>query len=172
MRTYIALFKGINVGGNNILPMKELITLMGKCGYENIRTYIQSGNVIFDSKKKPTTKIANLINDTFGFRPEVFLLSANDIQQALNNNPYDFAEGKFCHFYFCKDTPTNINTEKLLALKAHSEEYTVKDKVFYLYTPDGMARSKLAANIERCLSVVTTARNLNTVNKLSSMLQQ
>ena len=171
MKTYIALFRGINVGGRNIIPMKELALLMKECGYENIRTYIQSGNVVFDARGSTNTKIGALVEGKFGFKPEVLVLSGDELSQAIKNNPYSAVEGKQCHFYFCKSYPESINNSRLSELKAASEEYFIKGKVFYLYAPDGIGRSKLAAKIEACLGVTGTARNLNTVNKLSAMVK-
>ncbi|MBT8114031.1 MAG: DUF1697 domain-containing protein [Arenicella sp.] len=171
MDRYIALFRGINVGGKNIVPMKELASLMNDCGYENTQTYIQSGNVVFNSNKRPSTEIRELVEEKFGFKPEVLIVSRKELHQAIANNPYDVVDGKQCHFYFCMSTPKSANTVKLNQLKAASEEYAIEGKVFYLYAPDGIGRSKLAAGVEGCLGVSATARNLNTVNKLSEMVE-
>jgi uncharacterized protein (DUF1697 family) len=169
MNTFIALFRGINVGGNNIIPMKELASLLTERGYENVQTYIQSGNVVFDRRDTTGAEIGALIEERFGFRPEVLILTSWELEQAIENNPYSPVEGKHCHFYFCSSTPDSINTAKLKELKSTSEEYFMNGNVFYLHAPDGIGRSKLAANVERCLGVPATARNLNTVNKLSNM---
>ncbi len=169
MNTFIALFRGINVGGNNIIPMKELASLLTGCGYENVQTYIQSGNVVFDCKDAPGEGLGALIEKKFGFRPKVLILTSRELEQAIESNPYSPAEGKHCHFYFCSSTPSSINTAKLTELKSNSEEYFMDGNVFYLHAPNGIGRSKLAASVERCLGVPATARNLNTVNKLSNM---
>ncbi|MDH3376251.1 MAG: DUF1697 domain-containing protein [Gammaproteobacteria bacterium] len=171
MDSFVALFRGINVGGRNVIPMKELASLMEECGYENIRTYIQGGNVVFNSKNIPNTEIEKLVEKKFGFKPEVLILSSKDLSQAIENNPYSSVDGKLCHFYFCMSTPKSINTSKLKELETASEEYFIKGKVFYLYAPVGIGRSKLAAGVESCLGILAVARNLNTVNKLSKMLE-
>jgi uncharacterized protein (DUF1697 family) len=75
MKTWIALLRGINVGGKHILPMKELVKLMESAGYSNIKTYIQSGNVVYQYATKPKKEIAVLIETKFGFKPDVFVLS-------------------------------------------------------------------------------------------------
>ena len=151
--------------------MKELASLMKECGYENIQTYIQSGNVIFNAPGNIDKQIGALIEKKFGFKPEVLILSSEDLNQAIENNPYSAVEGKQCHVYFCKSYPKSIDNSRLSELKAASEEYFINGKVFYLYAPDGVGRSKLAAKIEACLGVPGTARNLNTVNKLSAMVK-
>ena len=170
MKTYIVLFRGINVGGKNILPMKELTTVLAENEYVDIKTYIQSGNVVLRSQKKPDATIRSLVQNNFGIKSEVFAIDESDFISAVKNNPYKSKEGKTIHFYFCKSSP-EVNYEKLKALKSDSEEFSIKDKVFYLYAPDGIGRSKLVAKIETCLGVTSTGRNLNTVNKIKSMLK-
>ena len=171
MDTFIALFRGINVGGNNIIPMKELTSLMSEHGYTDVKTYIQSGNVVFNANHEPDSEIGELVERKFGFKPEVLILSRSDLIQAIESNPYSPAEGKHCHFGFCKSFPKTANITKLRELKTDSEQFCVKGSVFYLHAPDGIGRSKLAAKAEACLGVPVTSRNLNTVNKLSEMLE-
>ena len=170
MNTYIVLLRGINVGGNNLLTMKELKILLENSDFENVRTYIQSGNIILNYSKNPENDISSLINSNFGFQPKVITLSENEFNSAVSNNPYPEYEGKFVHFYFCKKSP-KLNTEKLESVVADTEKYTLIDNVFYIHAPEGIARSKLIVNIEKCLGVTATGRNLKTVNKLSTMLQ-
>lgn len=170
MNDHIALFRGINVGGRNLIPMKELVLIMEEAGAVNIRTYIQSGNVVFEGLPSAGEKAVQLIEAKLGFKPEVLVLRAEDLEQAIRNCPYPEAEGKACYFFFCKSEPGNFDQGKLETLKADSEDYLLKDRVFYLHAPDGSGRSKLASNVERCLGVTTTARNLNTVRKLSEMV--
>jgi uncharacterized protein (DUF1697 family) len=170
MNTLIALFRGINVGGKNKVVMKELVSLMQDNGYENVQTYIQSGNVVFNSRGDIDGDISSLVDKHFGFKPAVLLLTFEDLGKAIANNPFTSSEGKACHFYFCDTQIKAVDTEKLDALKTETEEYVVKDKVFYLHAPDGVGRSKLAANIEKCIGLTLTARNLNTVLKLEQMV--
>lgn len=175
MNKYVALFRGINVGGNNILPMKDLKVLLQKMGFENVTTYIQSGNVVFDSEKKcdrkTAKKISQLVENKFGFLPAVLLLDEAKLKGAVANNPFDPDEGKMLHFYFLESSPS-VDNAKLEELKAKSERYSVTDEVFYLHAPDGIGRSKLAAKVEQCMGVNVTARNWNTVNKLVTMVEQ
>lgn len=172
MDTFIALFRGINVGGKHILPMKDLKTILEEHGCKNVMTYIQSGNVVFQREEPPGAEIGLAIEEKFGFKPEMLLLDKNELLQALANSPYTSDNGKTVHYYFCASTPTAIKTDKLEALKAASEEYAIIDKVFYLHAPNGVGRSKLATNVEQCLGVSTTARNLNTINKLVDLAQK
>lgn len=170
MKTFVALFRGINVGGNNILPMKELKTLLEASSCRNVKTYIQSGNVVFESENPPEN-VGGLIQEKYGFEPRVLFLERKEFLRSLTGNPYVANKGNQIHFYFCQNLP-NADVEKLDALKANSEQYLIKGKVLYFYAPDGIGRSKLAAAMERHLGVPATGRNLNTVNKLVDMLEK
>ena len=154
MNTFIALFRGINVGGRNLLPMKELAAIMEECGHSDIRTWIQSGNVVFRSGTVSTSEIADLIEVKKGFRPGIFVLSVSELEAALGNNPFKTAEGKACHFFFCMHQPESVDEERLNQLKSGTEEYALKRNVFYLHAPDGIGRSKLAAQVERAKEVI------------------
>ena len=169
MNRYILLFRGINVGGNNLLPMKELKLLLERENYQDVKTYIQSGNVVLNSKSAPATDIATKVEQQFGFRPEVLVLSAADFELAASSNPFASFAGKTVHFYFCAQAPI-LNEQKLAACAAPDEEYQLHGNVFYLHAPSGIGRSKLVANIEACLGVPATGRNLNTVSKLQEMV--
>lgn len=175
MNTYIALFRGINVGGKNILPMKELRVLLEDLGCKNVRTYIQSGNVVFDGKKKQTDKlpkkISNEILKNYGFEPNVLLLAQSELQNAVANNPFPTDDGRKLHVFFLYDRPTKPDIEKLNSIKIKTEQFKLHERVFYFYAPDGIGRSKIASNVERCLGVSATGRNWNTVGKLMSMIK-
>ena len=170
MKTYIVLFRGINVGGENILPMKELVALLEKNGFMNVKTYIQSGNVVLQGRNVSSTELTTLVASNFGFKPEVLVLDKSEFDSSIKHNPFHPAEGKSAHFYFCSKKP-KLNAEKLEKYLGDSEEYKLKNKIFYLFAPKGIGRSKLVANIESCLGVPVTGRNLNTINKLSEMVK-
>lgn len=176
MNTYIALLRGINVGGRNILPMKDLVGILEGMGCEKINTYIQSGNVVFQSKEKQSSKIAGEISskilESHGFEPKVLLLEIAELQDAIKNNPFETEDGKALHFFFLDSHPKDPDLERLMAVKLKSEEFSLNKNIFYLYTPDGIGRSKLAAKVEQCMGVPVTARNLNTVSKLIAMVKQ
>ena len=168
MNTYIVLLRGINVGGRNLLPMKELVRILAESHYQHINTYIQSGNIVLQSEEKPEN-IASLIHEKYGFKPSVFVLELSELQAAMANNPYRSPKGKDIHFFFCQDPPT-IENVKLERYKSETEAFYLEGKVFYLYAPDGIGRSKLASNIESCLGTAATGRNLNTMEKLLEMV--
>ncbi|PWQ99725.1 DUF1697 domain-containing protein [Leucothrix arctica] len=168
MKTFIALFRGINVGGRNKLPMKDLKPLLEQQDCQNVITYIQTGNVIFQRDNAPDN-LSNLVETHFGFKPDVMILTKDDFLQAVANNPFTTYAGKEVHFYFCKALPSP-NFDKIDAIKATSENYRIIEHVFYLHASEGIGRSKLVTNVEKCLNVAATGRNLNTVSKLVTLL--
>lgn len=168
MNTFIALFRGVNVGGHNLLPMKDLKLLLEQEGFTSVKTYIQSGNVVLQAGALDSNHMAELIESTFGFRPTILVLPKAELSNALSRNPYPNFDGKTVHFYFCLQKPT-VNAEKVKTLAASDETYQLIGKLFYLHAPSGIGRSKLVANIEACLGVPATGRNLNTVLKLNQM---
>lgn len=149
-----------------LLPMKELVSIMEECGRSDVRTYIQSGNVVFSSGSVSADKIADQVEQRKGFRPKVLILGLLELEQALKNNPFKNVEGKALHFSFCQSRPESVDEARLNQLKLASEEFSLKGRVFYLHAPDGIGRSKLAGQVERCLGVPVTGRNLNTVRNL------
>lgn len=158
-----------------MLPMKELVAVMSGMGFERIQTYIQSGNVVFDAKGKLSNKDAAVISRQVlskkGFEPKVMLLSASMLEQAANNNPFPSDIGKSLHLYFFESIPAKPDTQLLNLKKSKSEQYQLDKKVFYLYTPEGFGRSKLAASVENALGVPVTARNWNTICRLRNMVE-
>ncbi len=174
MNTYIALFRGINVGGNNKLPMKELVTVLEGLGLQNIRTYIQSGNAVFEGKGNAielAAKMGTAIRKSHGFEPRVLLLDVAKLENAIEANPFPEGEaaGNTLHFNFLENIPPNPDLAGMEKIKAASERFQLKDDVLYLHAPDGIGRSKLAASMERLLGVPMTGRNWNTVKKLQEM---
>ena len=169
MSNFVVLLRGINVGGKNRLPMKELITLLESNGFDNVKTYIQSGNLVLASPENPETKIQSLIESEFGFSVDVSAVSASDFDNLVTKNPYAQEQGNLVHYYFCRTAP-KIDSARVMKYLDASEQYTLEGNLFYLYAPNGIGRSKLVANIEQCLGVSATGRNMNTVNKLVTML--
>jgi len=153
--TFIALFRGINVGGHHSLPMRELVVILENMGLENIRTYIQSGNVIFQSKVNHdtgfSTKISSSVEAIKGFEPGVLLLSPEEFQTAIDKCPFSTDVGKLLHFFFLGEIPEGPDLESLEALKSETEEFQLINKVFYLYAPDGIGRSKLVTKVEKAM---------------------
>ena len=175
MTTYVALFRGINVGGNNILPMKVLVSLLQRIGMHNVKTYIQSGNAVFQSGDSDASKLAQKIRGAVaqecGFNPWVIILPSSELDKIVAENPFPEAISvpKSIHVYFLAHEPSTPDMTKLEEQRAETESYRLVGSVMYLHAPDGIGRSKLAAKMERLLGVPLTARNWRTVSKISEM---
>ncbi|UTW54485.1 DUF1697 domain-containing protein [Kordiimonas sp. SCSIO 12610] len=176
MKHYIALFRGINVGGKNLLPMKDLKAIMDSAGCRDIQTYIQSGNAVFgwegDSVDTLKTELQDRIEAEKGFRPTIHILSAEAYLEIIAENPYDEldVDPKTVHINFLITPATNADMDGIKTLCAPSEHFTLTNRAFFLHAPDGIGRSKLAAKLESLLGVEATGRNLRTVNMLKDML--
>jgi uncharacterized protein (DUF1697 family) len=175
MNTYIAFLRGINVGGNNSLPMKELVAILEGTGARNIKTYIQSGNAVFQSAEKNPSrlpkKLAAEIKKRHGFEPYILIFELDAIKRAIAENPFPEAEAdpSSLHLGFLASRPKSPNLERLSSLKKESERFHLSDGVFYLHAPEGVGRSKLAASAEKLLGVPMTDRNWRTVCKVMEM---
>ena len=175
MNTYIGLLRGINVGGNNKLPMKELVTVLEELGLQQVKTYIQSGNVIFQSdrtdKAELSAEISSAISRSHGFAPAILLFEIDQLQAAMRANPFPEGESapKSLHLFFMDPAPQDPDLDALQALKAESERFVLIDKVLYLHAPEGIGRSKLAEKFGRGWRVNITARNWRTVCKIMEM---
>jgi uncharacterized protein (DUF1697 family) len=176
VQTWIAFFRGVNVGGNNPMPMKTLVVCLGKIGCVDAKTYIQSGNAVFRSKvtdaARMSAQVGKAVAATFGFEPRVLLLTVAELEKAAAANPFPQAavEPKSLHLFFLGEKPKKPDLEGLAQLKADHEAFELKGKVFYLYTPRGFGISKLAERVDKKLGVeAVTARNLRTVTTVLEM---
>jgi uncharacterized protein (DUF1697 family) len=175
MRTYIALLRGINVLGKNRLPMKELVVILERLGFQAVETYIQSGNAVFCGKKEKSSalssRVSAAINKNRGFEPLVLVLGLDELDNAFASNPFPEAEAepKTLHLGFLASRPKNPDLKALERVRADHERFVVTHRVFYLHAPEGIGRSKLAASAERLLGVPMTNRNWRTVCKVREM---
>ena len=172
MTVHIALFRGINVGGHNKLPMSELVALLESLGCAAVKTYIQSGNVVFDHVTTNNSNLSQAISSAIqkqnGFSPHILLLTVSELQQAVTHNPFPdaTAEPKTLHLWFLANEPNEPDLDKIEKIKAASESFVLAGRVFYLHAPEGIGHSKLAAHVEKLLGVPATARNWRTVTKI------
>lgn len=173
MHTWIAFLRAI--GGKCTLPSKTFIEILEALNAKDAKTYIATGNAIFKSRSANRDKLArdikNGINEERGFAPGVLLLTPDELGAAIKNNPYRKAESEpaTLHLVFLSEVPSDPDLDKLESLRARREAFTLKDKVFYVHTPDGAGRSKLFSRIEKNLGVWGTARNWRTVCKVSDL---
>jgi uncharacterized protein (DUF1697 family) len=165
---FVLLLRGVNVSGANIVKMAEFRAFLAGLGFENIESYIQSGNAVFSSLK-PVDETHKLISDSFparfGFLPKMMLLRAEELGHAIACNPFrapDIDPARL-HVGFMEEEPDAEALARVAAKARTSEEYELRGRVFYLFTPDGIGKSKFAEGLERGLRVAVTFRNWRTV---------
>ena len=177
MNLFVILLRGINVSGHNIIKMIDLKQSLSSLGYQNIQTYIQSGNVIFESKNKDISKFEKEIEEQlqkdFGHTVFVMVFSKEYFLDIFHNNPLiknNDLDTKKLNVTFLNTFPDKKLLEDLT--QTFPEKIILNDRVLYIYYPNGVGRSKLNSSfIERKLMVVSTSRNWNTVTKLSQRLE-
>jgi uncharacterized protein (DUF1697 family) len=170
---HIALLRGINVGGRNKLPMKSLVSMFGDAGCTNVRTYIQSGNVVFEAEpalaRQIPTVITKSIFEHFGFNIPVVTRTADEFGKIINANPFLRADAdeRALHVAFLADLPDRTRLEALDPDRSPPDEFVVVDREIYLYCPNGLARSKLTnAYFDSKLNTTSTLRNWRTTLKI------
>ena len=174
--THLALLRGINLGGKNKLPMKDLVALFVAAGCDNVRTYIQSGNVIFDAPPSLAAdlpdRIAAEIAHRFGVRSPVILRTADQLKDVANN-PF-LASGaavEKLHVMFLATRPDPKRVAALDPDRSPPDEFAVRNQEIYLHLPNGAARSKLTnAYFDAKLATTSTARNWRTVTMLLELI--
>lgn len=180
MTTYITILRGINVSGKNIIKMDALRELFSDLKFQQVQTYIQSGNVVYQTKEAPTSrasvnqelskKIANAIQNTFSFEVPMITIEAKDLQTCIENNPFLKDKKKdvsFMHITFLADAPQEQLFKAIDASKYLPDEIQWVGQCVYLYCPNGYGNTKLHnAFLENKLKVVATTRNWKTCNEL------
>jgi uncharacterized protein (DUF1697 family) len=171
MAVRIALLRGVNVSGAGKLPMAEFRGMLTELGLRAVRTYIQSGNAVFESDL-PERELERMIREgvaaRFGFSPETFVRTAPEIAEALSGHPFAEAEAKLVHDCFLRETP-EPDEAALRALALPGDGWHIGQRRFTLHTPGGFGRSRLAEKLPRLLPVPMTARNLRTLAALQDM---
>jgi uncharacterized protein (DUF1697 family) len=176
MSCHVALLRGINVGGKNGLPMKELVRLFEQVGCKSVRTYIQSGNVVFDASDALAARVPKAIAAAILAEAElkvpVVTRSAKELAAALKGNPYlkGSADPARVHFAFLADAPSRAQIAALDPNRSPGDEFVVRGRDMFLHLPNGVGQSKLTnAYLDSKLGTVSTLRNLATVQKLVAM---
>jgi uncharacterized protein (DUF1697 family) len=178
MNTFVALLRGINVGGRNRLPMGELRAALSTLGLEDVSTYLQSGNVVFRSPgegKQLAAGIEQRIAEVFGLKIAVLLRTPAELRKIAAGNPFlqDEADLAKLHVVFLDGTPTAAVAAKLDPDRSPPDRFSLRDRELYLHLPNGAGRSKLTIDyFERLLEVKATARNWKTLTKLIVLTRQ
>jgi len=171
MTVRVALFRAVNIGGHNKLPMAELVRLLEDLGCRNVRTYVQSGNAVFRRDGDAATlagRIGAAVEQRHGFRPGVLVWDAGELERAVAGNPFPEADAdpRSLHLFFLSERPRDPDLDALERAKAASERFMLGGRVLYFHAPDGVGRSKIPARVEAALGVEATGRNWRTVRKL------
>ncbi|CAN7530620.1 DUF1697 domain-containing protein [Rhizobium sp. LjRoot254] len=173
-QTYIALLRGINVGGK-VLKMADLRQAVAGLGFEDVKTYLQSGNMVFRAPKASNAELAERIASAIkahkAMDVKIMVRSVREWDHVITDNPYLQAEEKpkTVHAFILDDQPGKDRIAILRTKDAGSEEWTIVGDALYLHTPEGLGQSVLGNIIERTLKVPMTARNWNTVKALMAL---
>ena len=172
MTKYVAFLRGINVGGRTSIKMERLREVFASLGFENVKTYIQSGNVIFETIKTDDNELAAAIESAVEnafFKTNVMVRSFDEIKDAVENNPFageEFNE-KLFHLVFLSEKLSDEKAELLLSNNNETEKFAVRNREVYCFLRDGAADSLLGKKyIDNKLKTPATARNWRTVNKI------
>lgn len=169
MNHKIAILRGINVGGKRKILMADLKSMCENLGLKNVRSYIQSGNLIFKSDRSNPELESDLekaIAETFNFDVPVIVRTEQELRMSIQNNPFYTSDSdiKQLHLTFLKATPNIEHVEKILSLSVGSDTYKIHDKDVFIFCVGKYHQSKLTNNFfEKNLKVGATTRNWKTV---------
>ena len=174
---WIVLLRAVNVGGHGKTPMAELRRALAEAGAQDVATYIQSGNIVMDHPAEDADAVATHVSDViearFGHRPQALAFTPSEIAAIVEANPYSGPkaeyEPKFLTFHLFRATTTPDALEVLSPLAYPGEEVTLGRQCLYHWPPKGVGVSKLAPLVPRALGVTTTARNLNSMQRILAL---
>lgn len=177
-KKYISMLRGINVSGQKSIRMAELKSLYEGLGLLQVRTYVQSGNVLFESPEPDASKLAaqieGRIEQTYGYRVAVFMRTGEDLERIVQNNPFLTKRNEDpakLHVTFLYSMPLAAKMDQLALSKGESDEFFVGVQEIYLFCPNGYGRTRLSNTFfEKKLDVPATTRNWNTVSSLCQMI--
>lgn len=174
MNRKIAILRGINVGGKRKILMADLKALCENLNWGNVTTYIQSGNVVFNSDKTNTkleNELEKAIAESFGFQVPVIVRTAQELQSAIDQNPFINEDITQLHLTFLKENPSEDVLQKILAYNYQPDRYKIEGKAVFIYCSGKYHKSKLSNNFfEKKLNTGATTRNWKTVLKLSELI--
>ena len=179
MTTWLALLRAVNVGGKNKLPMAELRMALDAAGFDNVRTYIQSGNILLDATERDRDALARqitaLIEEQFGVASPTVIVTRDELATAIAGYPFPTGtpDDKLAHILFLADEPTADRIAALDPDRSPGDQFQAKGRIVYLRFASGIGTSKLT-NVwfDRQLGTVSTARNLRTCTTLLAMMDE
>ena len=177
MQTYISMLRGINVSGQKRVRIADLKSLYESLNLESVRTYVQSGNVIFESDEKDVTKLRQSIEAqikvTFGFPVPVLIRAADDFKRIIENHPFKGEEQIRVLVTFLYERPEKSKLENLSHYEDKVDKFAIGEQEIFLFCPGGYGKTKLSNTFfEKKLGVIATTRNWKTVNTLYEMASE
>jgi uncharacterized protein (DUF1697 family) len=180
LTVYVAMLRGINVGRQKSIRMEDLRTSFEELGYHNPRTYVQSGNIIFNTpastEEELSRKIRKKILKDYGFQVAVIIRGSAEMAEIVRANPFLKNRGidpSKLHVTFLSDLPAKPSLSRIDQLNGPPDQFQILRQEVYLHCPNGYGRTKLTNNaIEKALSVQATTRNWNTVSTLEKMASE
>jgi uncharacterized protein (DUF1697 family) len=173
MPKYIAFLRGINVGGKNKVKMETLREMCVTLGFQNVKTYINSGNVMFETAKTDDVKLAaeveSAIENEFALKIRVMVRTIDEIRDIVVNNPFagQFENDKDLHVFFLDEELPPEKCETLLSSNNENEKFAVRNREIFCHLRVGVADSLMGKDfIGKKLKIAATARNWRTVNKI------
>lgn len=181
MTEFVALLRGINVGGHKKIKMDDLKAVVSKCGFTDVRHYVQSGNLVFSgggTTDAITKKLEHACKRAFAFDVDIMVMDADSFRAEVAACPFADGESpkgkldpKFLQLAFLKGEPDTDHITELFAAYDGPEMIALKGRTIHIYFTEGSGRSKLTSLLtDKKLGVTATARNWNTVQKLLGML--
>lgn len=180
MQTYISILRGINVSGHNLVKMDGLRKSYESLGFQNVKTYKQSGNLIFTASEFDNNELEQIVSGQiekdFGIVVPVIVLTIDSLKQIVDGNPFlkdSSMDTAFLHATFLASRPLNFHHKDVEDKRLDGEDVVLTDNVVYLYCPNGYGRTKLTNNfLEAKLKVIATTRNWKTTSELLKIAQQ
>jgi uncharacterized protein (DUF1697 family) len=175
---YIALLRGVNVGGKTIVKMERFRDLLAANGFANVKTYIQSGNAIFDHDSNDANEIEMLVEAIIErefFKTPVIARTFTEFRSILDENPFknERFEEKLFHIAFLKTAPDNAQSELMESKSNAGETYAVRGREVYCFLREGVADSVLGKKfIDNKLKIPSTARNMRTIGKIIELAEK
>jgi uncharacterized protein (DUF1697 family) len=171
MNKYVAFLRAINVGGNTIIKMADLKQVFESLGLQNVQTYIQSGNVIFESDEEDTasleTQIENQVETATGYKTRLFVRTIREVQTIANKSPFTAKADETVHVGFLKERPDKKHQQTLLTFKSDADDFAVKGREVYNLRYD-RDKSIFSNNfIEKILKMPGTTRNMTVIKKIA-----
>lgn len=171
MKTYIVLLRGINVGGHKKTPMAELRALLEKSGFQKVKSYIQSGNLILQSEINSKAKIADLIRESilnhFGFEVPTLVKTRDELEAILNQCPFQKEKKENSYFTLLLNEPDKSMIAEASKISYPNEEIIITPNCIYFYCAMGYGKAKFNSKLfEKKLNTTFTARNYRTMAKM------